>query len=279
MKKQQQALILTILSLAVLVPSCSDLKKDLPTETAGGAQIHGQGWIDTASINFHGLAIQSAGWSTSSCKECHGPDYKGGRSGSSCLTCHSKPGGPENCTLCHGSTNAAPPKDLAGNTASSFASVGTHQSHMLVPDSLGAVVACNECHKVPTSLTTPGHIDTTAGAEVQFTGATSTSSIIGNGVASYSHTTLKCTNTYCHGNFRNGNNVSPMWTDTSGQYDACGSCHGDTKKTGIGNKALPKTAANGGTHPNNTNCFQCHPNVIDGNYKFKGTLHINGRLD
>jgi predicted CxxxxCH...CXXCH cytochrome family protein len=279
MKRQHRIFILTTLSLAVLLVSCSDLKKDLPTATSSGPQIHEQGWADASSANFHGAAIANSGYNLSSCKECHGSNYSGGSSGFSCLPCHSKSGGPENCTVCHGGVNAAPPTDLSGNTSRSFAGVGTHQSHVLVSDSLGSVVACNECHQVPTSLSSPGHIDLTTGAEVKFLGAVVTSPFAGSGAPSYSHGTLKCTNTYCHGNFPNGNNITPVWNDTSGVYRACGSCHGDPTKTGIGNKALPKTAASGGTHPNNTQCSNCHPNVIDGNYKFKGTLHINGRLD
>jgi predicted CxxxxCH...CXXCH cytochrome family protein len=277
--RRHQILLITILSLAGLFMSCSDLKQDLPTATSAGPQIHAQGWSVAASANFHGTEIAKNGYDLSSCKECHGPNYSGGTSEASCLTCHSKPGGPENCTVCHGSINAAPPTDLSGNTASSFPGVGTHQSHLLVPDTLGALVACNECHTVPTSLTSPGHIDTTAGAEVQFLGSVVTSKLAGSGTPSYSHGTLKCANTYCHGNFPNGNNVSPVWNDVSGQYHACGSCHGDPTKSGIGNKALPKTAANGGTHPNNIQCSNCHSAVIDANYKFKGTLHMNGRLD
>jgi predicted CxxxxCH...CXXCH cytochrome family protein len=279
MKRRHQILIIPILSLAVLLISCSDLKKDLPTATTAGPQIHVKGWANAGSSTFHGTAIAQSGYDLSLCQECHGLNYSGGTSGSACLTCHSKPGGPENCTVCHGSTNAAPPQDLSGNTARSYAGVGSHQSHLLISNALSAVVVCNECHKVPTSLTSPGHIDTTAGAEVQFLGPVVTSSFAGPGASSYSHSTLKCVNTYCHGNFPNGNNMSPVWNDTTGQYQACGSCHGDPTKTGVGNKALPKTAANGGTHPNSTQCSNCHPNAIDGNYKFKGTLHMNGRLD
>jgi predicted CxxxxCH...CXXCH cytochrome family protein len=274
MKKQQQALILTILSLAFLALACSDLKKDLPTETTAGPQIHGQGWKDTASANFHGLAIQSAGWSMNSCKECHGPDYRGGSSGSSCFTCHNKPGGPENCTVCHGGVNAAPPKDLAGNTSASSPGVGVHQSHLLGTDSIATPIACNECHIVPSSLSAAGHIDSTAGAEVMFLVTPRSSP-----GQSFTQSTLTCDNTYCHGNFRNGNKQSVVWNDVSGQASACGSCHGDVTKSTIGDKALPKTSLNGGTHPNDTRCMNCHPRVIDANYKLTLSKHIDGQIE
>lgn len=35
------------------------------------------------------------------------------------MKCHTKPSGPENCTVCHGGVNAAPPRDVLGNTARS----------------------------------------------------------------------------------------------------------------------------------------------------------------
>ena len=274
MKRQQQVLTMTILSLAGLCISCSDLKKELPTETAAGAQIHGQGWKDTASTNFHGLAIQYAGWSMSSCKEGHGPDYKGGSSSSSCLTCHTKPGGPENCTVCHGGVNAAPPKDLAGNTSASSPGVGAHQSHLLGTGSIATPIACNECHIVPASLSAAGHIDSTAGAEVMF--LVTPRYAAGQ---SFSQSALTCENTYCHGNFTNGNKKSVVWNDVSGQAGACGSCHGDATKSSIGDKALPKTSANGGTHPNNTQCVNCHSRVIDANYKLTFSKHIDGQIE
>jgi predicted CxxxxCH...CXXCH cytochrome family protein len=272
--KKQLALILTILSLAVLVLSCSDLKKDLPTEITAGPQIHGQGWTDTASANFHGLAIQSAGWSMNSCKECHGPDYKGGSSRSSCLMCHNKPGGPENCTVCHGGVNAAPPKDLAGNTVTSSPGVGAHQDHFLGTDSIATPIACNECHRVPSSFSAAGHVDSTAGAEVTF--LVTPRYAAGQ---SFSQSTLTCANTYCHGNFKNGNNQSVVWNDVSGQASACGSCHGDATKSTIGDKALPKTSSNGGTHPNDTHCVNCHPQVIDANYKLTRSKHVDGQIE
>jgi len=254
--------------------SCSDLKKDLPTETTAGPQIHGQGWIDSSSANFHGLAIQKAGWSMTSCTECHGPDFKGGSSNSSCLKCHSKPGGPENCTVCHGGLNPAPPKDLSGNTSESSPAVGAHQAHLIARNALATPVACNECHIVPASLSAAGHIDNTAGAEVMF--------LVTDRFAagqSFSQSTRTCDNTYCHGNFRNGNKASVVWNDATGQAIACGSCHGDVSKSSIADKALPKTSLNGGTHPNDNKCYNCHTSVINSNYQLNASRHINGKID
>jgi predicted CxxxxCH...CXXCH cytochrome family protein len=258
------------------------LKNDLPTATEAGPQIHGQGWTDTASTNFHGIAIQNAGWRLTGCQKCHGMDYRGGSAQSSCLTCHTKSGGPENCILCHGgSNNAAPPNDLAGNTATSFPGVGTHQSHVAALDTIALAIACSECHTMPTAFNSPGHIDSTAGAEVVFNGAIlhEPLALKAVGTPNYSRTTLTCQNTYCHGNFPNGNNISPVWNNVSGQYHACGSCHGDVTKSTIAEKALPKTSLTGGTHPNDLQCSKCHGRVIDTSYRLISNRHVNGRID
>jgi predicted CxxxxCH...CXXCH cytochrome family protein len=190
---------------------------------------------------------------------------------------------PYNCNSCHGNeTNAAPPKALEGNTSISAPGVGAHQSHLLASHSVGAAVACNECHVVPSLYNAAGHIDLAPGAEVTFQGDVVTSNLAalaGSARPAYSYTTLKCDNTYCHGYFPNGNKVAPSWTDNSGQYRACGSCHGDPSQTTIGNKALPKTSVNGGFHPNNTNCSMCHSHAINASYQLNTSRHINGQID
>jgi predicted CxxxxCH...CXXCH cytochrome family protein len=285
MMKHQHILVLISLSLTVLFVSCSDLKRDLPTATSSGVQVHNAGWIDESSANFHGKAIQGNGWNTSDCKSCHGPDYSGGTSGKSCLLCHNQAGGPENCRTCHGGNNAAPPKDLAGNTNSPR--VGAHQAHLLA-DSVFAAVSCNECHTVPSTLASAGHIDLTGRAEVLFNGSVVKSSFgshAGTATRSYSYTSFRCDNIYCHGYFPNGNNASPVWNDVTGQYKACGSCHGDTSQSTIGLRALPKTRLNGGTHlsqQDNSNilqCYRCHSSAIDANYKLSSSKHVNGYVD
>jgi predicted CxxxxCH...CXXCH cytochrome family protein len=197
---------------------------------------------------------------------------------------------PYNCNSCHGNeTNAAPPKDLEGNTSTSAPGVGAHQSHLLAGHSVGVAVACNECHGVPEIYDAAGHIDGTPGAEVFFRGVVSTgrfSHIAGADTAArYSRASSTCANTYCHGYFPNGNKQAPTWTDESGQSRACGSCHGDVTKATIGERALPKTPLTGGTHlsvqnnANITQCYRCHPSAIDVNYTLNVSKHINGQVD
>jgi predicted CxxxxCH...CXXCH cytochrome family protein len=189
---------------------------------------------------------------------------------------------PYDCTSCHGSINAAPPKDLSGHTSISSPGVGVHQSHLLASHSVSVAVACNECHTVPKSANDTGHLDVTPGAEVTFQGdvvSSNLAALAGSAHPAYSHMTLKCDNTYCHGYFPNGNKTAPSWTDGSGQYRACGSCHGDVTKSTTGDRALPKTSLTGGFHPSNTNCSQCHSRTINASYQLNALRHINGQID
>ncbi len=99
------------------------------------------------------------------CQACHGSDYAGGTSGSSCHACHTTPQGPESCTLCHGNTPMIhPPKDTQGNTVMTAMGVGRHQFHVA-----DKKYTCLLCHLVPATFAAPGHVydDNTPGhAEV-----------------------------------------------------------------------------------------------------------------
>ncbi|MER3525173.1 MAG: hypothetical protein C4326_14280 [Ignavibacteria bacterium] len=97
----------------------------------------------------------------------------------------------------------------------------------------------------------------------------------------YDANTLSCASTYCHGNFKNGNpNLVPTWTDTTGAAMACGTCHGDVTKPTLAEKALPKTSAQGGTHPNSLACSSCHADVVDANARIINPVkHVNGKLN
>ena len=123
---------------------------------------HNTEWAQADKDGFHGEFIQADNWSMASCHSCHGTDYRGGKTGSSCYVCHTQEEGPEACNTCHGSAeNDAPPQDLSNNTSESFIGVGAHQKH------LGSTGACSFCHEVPNSLSDAGHIDDTPFAEVK----------------------------------------------------------------------------------------------------------------
>lgn len=258
---------LVFIAALLLAIGCSEVKNEkIPTQTV--ISVHGEGFLDPASENFHGKFIQVKNYDLSLCQQCHGMNYAGGTSGQSCLTCHSKPNGPENCTVCHGSVNAAPPKDLAGNTSPTARAVGAHQKHLA--STLGKSVACSECHNVPKKLTDAGHIDSLLYAEVRF----DTASIFFRANASYNAANVSCVNTYCHGNFNGGNTANVVeWTGSV----QCGTCHGDETKATLEEKAFPKTG-----HPStdSKHCSDCHRLTVNSSMAIINLeRHINGKVD
>ena len=246
---------------------------------------HGTGWRDSTTAAFHGNFIRASSWDMLQCKTCHGPTYGGGRVNVSCLTCHTKQNGPENCTTCHGGINEAPPRDLSGNILTTARGVGAHQVHLL-GSSLASPLLCSECHNVPTSVYQAGHIGSTGHAEIHFNGPLGTLTTAGGvfvPAPSYDAATGKCNNTFCHGNWRlqdptatwkdtyytdtamAGANYSPSWTGGSPEA-ACGSCHG-----------LPPAG-----HAPYTikTCVVCHSEVVDGNGNIiDKTKHMNGKVN
>jgi predicted CxxxxCH...CXXCH cytochrome family protein len=170
----------------------------------------------------------------------------------------------DECRSCHGSDNAAPPLDLAGNTQTSAPGVGAHQIH-LAGSSRARAVPCSDCHRVPDTLFDAGHLDSESPAEVVFSGAANAF----GGDPSYSEG--RCENTSCHGGafpeqHRSGGlNVAPSWTEVGAGQAACGSCH-----------ALPPPAP----HPRgdlNPVCSACHRNIDDDNLHFlRPELHVDG---
>jgi predicted CxxxxCH...CXXCH cytochrome family protein len=273
-----KTLTLTLCAVITLlvVSGCSETKDSAPV-TQTTVSLHGNGFTDPSSANFHGKFVQQKNYDLTLCQSCHGATYAGGTTGQSCNTCHSKTGGPENCTTCHGSVNAAPPKDLADHISPSFKGVGAHQKHVL-GGSLGAPVACAECHKVPATLFAAGHLDATANAEVRF----DTTSSIYRSNAVYNAANVSCTNTYCHGNMPGGNmNASMTWTDTAAASTACGTCHGDVTKATVQEKAFPKTGHDFAAIT--STCTTCHSDVISGSGNSLAIInpsrHMNGRIN
>ncbi len=279
MKKLYIILILMLLIISALLTSCSDLKKDLPTATSAEVQIHGQGWIDTGSVNFHGKYIQNINYNLAICKQCHGSNYEGGTSNSSCWQCHSGPGGPENCATCHG---MPPAPDRYGNTSSTAPGVGAHYIHYTGTGTISSTAMhCEDCHHLPNGVSDSTHITATRIAQVQISnlGALQTNGVVPS--ASFSQSTLKCTNTFCHGSWMlpksglatdsvfsgtvmSGANYSPIWNGGSSQ-DSCGSCHG-----------IPPSGHNSYGPSNSQGCSLCHEDVTTASGKL---MHMNGKIN
>jgi predicted CxxxxCH...CXXCH cytochrome family protein len=253
---------------------------------AEGGSIHGRGWVNPASPNFHGNTIRANNWDMRECQSCHGPTYSGGRVNSSCRDCHTGGGGPENCATCHGGTNPAPPRDLSKNTSSTARGVGAHQIHLL-GSPLSGPVRCTECHTVPGAMYDPGHVDSPAPTEIMFNrdlARTVTNEPTTQNwdplrppftpSPAYDYAQGSCGTVYCHGYFKNGNNANaPVWNATN--QAACGTCHGDPTAPTTAQKALP-----GGTHPNVLTCSNCHGGVVNANLQIiNPAKHIDGLLN
>jgi predicted CxxxxCH...CXXCH cytochrome family protein len=164
------------------------------------------------------------------------------------------------CVACHGSAErggspqqqASPPFDVLGATDPSSPGVGAHMVHIKSSESHG-LVPCKECHEVPRTVFSPGHIDTGLPAEV-IVGALGS---LGDRLPNYDETTHTCTESYCHGD------AEPVWTEP--RDDACGTCHEE-----------PPPAP----HPEEEACDECHGNVVGPDELFVAPrLHVNGELD
>jgi predicted CxxxxCH...CXXCH cytochrome family protein len=248
------------------------------------------GWV--AGANAHGAFLKNNAYNLNSCKGCHGQNYGTVKVNTSCLTCHTKQGGPEACNTCHGNfggdpadfKNIAPPKGLDGETAATTPAVGAHQAHLAYYPGAALAGTCQECHALPQSFAAAGHLDADGKAELLFKGTLANLKTEGGARVpnvSYSAANNSCANTYCHGNWgllksgstRNfaytadkmeGSNASPKWTDAA--TAACGSCHG-----------LPPT---GHLAAQLTTCVNCHLGVIDATGKIiDNTKHVNGKIN
>jgi len=279
MKKQYVISVFVNLTFAIFFMSCSELKNSLPTATPAVLSVHGPGWADTASSNFHGNYIQAMYWDIRPCQQCHGSKYTGGTSGETCQNqgCHSKPGGPENCSTCHG---LPPGPDVYGNTSTSTKGVGAHQIHSIGTGSVSFVqMRCEGCHQMPNGVYGQGHIDSTGHANVIISDPLA--NLVTNGVSpnpTYDPNTLKCSNTFCHGKWTlpksglasdsvfsgttmSGANYSPTWNGGHAQAGCGNTCH-----------LSPPTGHNSYSQ----NCSVCHEDVTTSAGKLK---HMNGKIE
>ena len=268
MNNSSYKIVTFLIVISIVFGACSKLRDEDKNPVSGEVEVHPDGFTNTSSANFHGNAVKNINWDLTQCQKCHGSDYSGGTSGKSCNYCHQ--GGPESCNTCHGnSRNAAPPNDVNGNSLTSVITVGAHQAH-LIGGVMSDGINCVECHKVPKTFSDAGHIDNLTALEIYFTDSLANVKTLGMNKANMSASLIsngqdiQCANTYCHGNFTNGNNYTPKWT--KGQSEAkCGSCH-----------SMPPKAPHVQLQP----CFACHTQTVDANLNIiDKTKHINGKLE
>lgn len=207
-------LFLTVILIAVLISSCSKLKKELPEPTSP-TLLHSAEWSDTARSGFHGKYLKENKWKLADCIQCHGSNFDGGTSNVSCYNCHKayphKSGwlikssmnyhglfmkneswSPASCKACHGS-------DLQGGNTN---------------------VKCASCHESFPHNT--GWVQTT------------NANFHGKYLKTESWELFQCTG--CHGNGYDGGSVTNVSCMTSECHvdageqkkspEACNTCHG-----------------------------------------------------
>ena len=278
---------------------CSELKNNAIGSNPTSISVHPQAFKSPSSPDFHGNTVRNAGWEMRDCRQCHGGTYSGSNA-ISCMNsgCHmdasGNPKSPESCNTCHGNFAAAandtvswaPPSSIDGDTSSSARGVGAHQSHLNGSAMVYAEpLPCNTCHRVPSNVYDVGHVDSQGPAEVTFVDLRASTPSGGLVPApSYDANSMRCSNTYCHGNWRvrkgtsanqfaysdsviTGNNYSVLWNGGVTEA-ACGTCHG-----------MPPTGhVNFGTSV--STCTSCHyldPATRSGS--LDKSTHMNGKVD
>ncbi|MCL4512294.1 MAG: CxxxxCH/CxxCH domain-containing protein [Bacteroidetes bacterium] len=272
--------IVLVVAVGLAFNACSKLQNNVLAPIQPQGNIHPIGWTQLSSPDFHGTYIKTHNYDLSTCTSCHGTDFKGGISQKSCYTCHQGISGPLSCNTCHGSAlNPAPPKDLAGDSLTTSPGVGAHQIH-LSGSSFASSVVCSSCHVVPQSAGPGIHPAGTGNALIVFSGVAVTQTNT-PGTRFYDSTkptivptpsfnpqTLQCSNTYCHGNFKNGNNFSPTWNNVGTDQDSCGTCHGIPPNTPVHQGQTLQT------------CYYCHePMIGPGGVIQDSSMHVNGKLE
>jgi predicted CxxxxCH...CXXCH cytochrome family protein len=218
------------IALTVLWTACAQ-ERERPEPGVTG-RIHPPGILEEGSDNFHGKELARRDYDFELCAKCHGEDFTGGAANVSCLECHDD--GPTACATCH--------RDDVER--------GAHSIHRI------SNVACSECHAVPESWASEGHIRREGKAdlgpaEVVF-GARAAHTIDPAdraGAPAFANGT--CTNVYCHGavlGASGGTATAPRWVEPAAS--GCDRCHGSP----------PPSHAQ-------AECVTCHPSTaphIDG---------------
>ncbi len=173
------------------------------------------------------------------------------------------------CWACHGTkaTGGAPAPDLDGHTDTSEVTVGLHAIHLKASTLFGAV-ACADCHKVPKSVTAPGHIDTDRPAEVTFSDL-ATGRVAGVDLKpTWDRKTATCKNVYCH-SLDSAQTTTWTWTQKLVGGLTCNSCHG----------VPPTKTLDGSPHPPSTQCASCHSGAFLPSGQINPSTHANGKVN
>lgn len=149
MKKQIITLWLLLPVVMILVTGCADLKENLSTPAE--INVHGEGILNPASNNFHGKIIAANNNVLKDCQTCHATNFRGGTTGSSCLTCHKHGTGIQDTssTDFHGKVIAShgwSMKDCQACHGTDFSGGITKSSCNTCHNRNNGPKACNTCH-------------------------------------------------------------------------------------------------------------------------------------
>ena len=264
---------------AVNLTGCGELDNNL-SNVPDISGPHPEGWTDSNSGEFHGKYILANNeWNLKLCITCHGADYRGGGTGKSCYKCHSTPQGPEECTLCHGGNGKPnPPRALNGQSSTSYIGVGAHSRH-LDSTKWSAKLECMDCHLPVNSFDDSNHIGASPNGIADIIFGTLSRTSLGGGITPdpyWNRDETKCSNTYCHGTFKNGNvNASANWVESSSVY--CGTCHGDPITGNPNPKPNGVYVAPHSSSFTANQCYLCHSAVINSSAMIiNKDKHVNG---
>lgn len=180
--------------------------------------------VTRSGMNPRGSTARLAIGAAAALAACGSPRPLAGGSTETCTTCHGDAARPP--TAANPALPAAPPFAADGSSDTGARGVGAHLSHLL-DGPLRLAVACSECHVVPTTPASPGHLD--GGAILTF-GPLATAS---GSAPSWNGRAASCSSVYCHGaTLASGASTSPIWTRVDGTQAACGTCHGLPPDTG-----------------------------------------------
>lgn len=300
MKRGHHAISGPLIILLGVLTVLGCVQERSPVEYAG---VHPEFWTDPASGDFHGKKVVAVG--LASCRECHGEDFGGGRSGISCFTCHEAYPHTDGwlvassqdfhgvyirghgwnlviCQTCHG-------EDYDGGEGGR----SCNACHSGTPE------ACNTCHGSGSNPAPPEAID--GDTATTFTGVGAHQSHI-----SYSSVRFDCSE--CHlkpdslyqpghvdsdlpaelsfGPLARAEGADPLW---DGATCADVYCHGSTVSgpnpdpvwTVVdGSQAACGACHRIPPHGNWGSCDGCHPSVVGPDTSIiDRDLHVNGLLD
>jgi predicted CxxxxCH...CXXCH cytochrome family protein len=213
--------------------------------------------------------VTQPSWNGERCTNvyCHGtaqPRWTGGATEAACGSCHGVPPpshARNECAECHTPAKHVDGKLDVGLTCTSCHAspppTGAHAAHNK-GGFFSLPMACSECHKVPTTVTDVGHIDSAAPAELTF------GSIATARGANPTWNGQSCSDVSCHGP------LQPSWSGTAEESAYCGGCHG-----------LPPTTPAHNSGMTTFDCVSCHAQSVTqfGGILVGGGKHVNGVID